>query len=130
MLGRDFEDELSREFGLEKVPGSGNQWHSKLDLKGRGFRWSLKSTSKDSFSIKKEDIDEAIRACFGQGGDSSIPLWAFRVGDREHDMIMMRKEDFISMQNGDMQKAIETDKSENVKKRKYLASVPKFLRDE
>jgi hypothetical protein len=92
MFGRDFEEELSEEFGIQKVPGSGNQWYSKLDLKGFAARWSLKSTEKKSISISQSTIDEAIKACYDLSGDSTTPLWAFRIGDREHDMVMMRKE--------------------------------------
>ncbi len=126
-IGDKFESDLSSEFGLKRVPGSGNQSHSKLDLVGNGFRWSLKSTGKSSASIKSSDIAEAVEACYGLNGTGETPIWAYRIDD--HDMIMMRKEDFKAIQRGELS-IINVEKGkEKVNERRRRAATPSLLRD-
>jgi len=129
--GRNFEKELSEEFGLQQVPGSGSVWHSKLDLSGHGVRWSLKFTANTSFPIKFADIVEGLEACFGPGGDGSIPIWAARIEQLDEDFIVMRKEDFKLMQAGftKLLNIISEDKPQ-VAARKKRASQPELLRDD
>jgi len=124
--GRDFEKELAKEFGLTQVPGSGSVWHSKLDLIGKGFRWSLKYTEKSKNPIDFETIDEAMLACYGAGGDGSSPIWVARI--QGNDFIMMLKEDFKSIQQGDI-KLIEEEKP-HIAARKARARQPELLREE
>jgi hypothetical protein len=126
-IGKQFEEDLAAELGLKLVPGSGNQFHSKLDLYGQGARWSLKATEKASASIKVEDIVEAISACFNMMGEGEMPLWAYRI--QNHDMIMMRKEDFIEFQRGEL-KLIDTKVDDKYQQRAARANVPRLLRNE
>jgi hypothetical protein len=126
-IGLKFEEDLAREFGLRKVSGSGNKWHSRLDLSGRGAKWSLKATSNKSLSISEGIINEAIDACEGIGGDGSIPVWAFRIG--EHDIISLRKEDFKLLQKGKL-KLINEGVKEKVTQRRARAETPSLFRDE
>lgn len=125
-LGTQFEIDLAKELGIKRVPGSGNQFHSKLDLHGQGARWSLKATEKASASIKVSDIIEAINACYNIVGDGSIPLWAYRI--QNYDMVMMRKEDFIEYQRGELE-LIEQKVDDKYKQRSARAAVPRLLRD-
>lgn len=125
-LGTQFEIDLAKELGIKRVPGSGNQFHSKLDLHGKGARWSLKATEKASASIKVEDIIEAINACYNIVGDGSIPLWAYRI--QGHDMVMMRKEDFIEYQRGELE-LIEQKVDDKYEQRTARANTPRLLRD-
>lgn len=124
--GRDFEKELAKEFGLEQVPSSGSVWHSKLDLKGHKFRWSLKFTIRKIWPFRYIDMEEDIRNCLGPGGDGSSPIWAARtpLGD----FIIMRKEDFKLMQT-DHVKLIAEDRPQVVA-RKKRASQPELLRED
>ena len=126
-IGAKFETDLSREFGLQRVPGSGNQSHSKLDLVGNGFRWSLKATDRASISIKSSDIAEAVEACFGLNGTGETPLWAYRIGDR--DMVMMRKEDFAALARGELKAINEERGKEKANERLRRAATPSLLRD-
>lgn len=123
-IGTEFEQELAKEFGLERVPGSGSTWHSKLDLSGSGFRWSLKATIQQKFPLRFIDVLEALEACFGPGGDGSKPIWAVR--NRLGDFIVMRKEDFIALQSKEIN-LIETDRPQ-VAERKKKAKTPELLR--
>ena len=124
--GREFERELAAEFGLDRVPGSGSVWYSKLDLKGNKARWSLKYTTTNRFPIAFEDLLEALDVCYGLGGDGSTPLWAIRnpIGD----FILMRKEDFKAMQAGET-KFINEDRPQ-VAARKARARQPELLRED
>ncbi len=126
-IGIKFEEDLAKEFGLRRVPGSGNQFHSKLDVAGRGARWSLKATDNASASIKLSDIMEAIAACYNIVGDGSLPLWAYRI--QGVDMVMMRKEDFIDLQRGEL-KVIDTEVNEKYEQKVARAHTPRLLRDE
>lgn len=95
-MGNRFEAEFAAEMGLERVPGSGNQFHSKLDETGFGARWSLKATIFKSFPLSTELIDEAVEATVSAvGGTGELPLWAIRLEDNsEYDLVVMRKADF------------------------------------
>ena len=128
-LGRDFEKELATEFGLKQVPGSGAVWHSKLDIHGNDARWSLKSTDLVSFPITLTDIREAFEACYGPGGDGSIPLFAVRMQQIDEDFVVMRKEDFIAFHADDL-KLINSDERPQVAARKKRARTPELLREE
>lgn len=127
-LGAQFERDLSEEFGLNRVPGSGNKPGSKLDLVGCGFRWSLKSTANNSASIKSSDIAEAIEACFGLSGTGETPVWAYRIDG--HDLVLMRKEDFKLLARGEVKIINEEKGKEKVNERRRLAATPSLLRDE
>jgi len=124
--GKEWEAELSEEFGLSLVPGSGNQWHSKLDISGKGARWSLKWTSKDSYRITKKDIQEALDATRSMSGTGEIPVWAFHFADE--DFIMVRKNDFKQIQAGELN--IVPQKRTKTALRTELSAVPILLRDD
>ena len=124
-IGRQFEEDLSKDFGLTRVPGSGNKWYNRLDLKGFGFRWSLKATGKRSASIKSDDIEEAISVC---SEDGSTPLWAYRIDGV--DLIMMLKDDFKSFAVGEHEVPIETSISKGSEERKARAKIPSLFRNE
>lgn len=47
-----------KKLGFEPVPGSGSGWINKEDGESEWFIAQLKSTDKNSFTIKREDIDK------------------------------------------------------------------------
>jgi hypothetical protein len=116
--GRDFETDLAVAFGVDVTPGSGNQWHSKLDLKGKGVRISAKASRKHVV-VDNDLIDEAVIGC----DDGTIPLWAFRIP--AGDFIMLDIDDFKSFMAGEIEFDIPHTKSEE---RKARARVPQLLR--
>ena len=127
-LGREFEDDLALEFGLDVVPGSGNQWHSKLDLQGNEARWSLKFTLQNQFPLTYNDLVEAIKACEGTGGDGAMPLWAVRFGVSDDDFIILRKDDFKRLAAGELE--LVNEAKPKAAQRKAKARVPRLLRNE
>ena len=127
-LGRRFEKEIADEFGLQQTPASGALWFSKLDVVGFSSRWSCKFTEKRSFRLSQDEIEEAIRACTGVGGDGTIPVWALRIGNERYDLVMMRKEDFKLLLQKDISPGIqETGKSAQKRRR---SEIPILLRED
>lgn len=123
-IGKEYEYDMEDLIGLERVPGSGNGWAHKLDVKGRGTRWSLKATSKSSFRVGEDMIAEAIRATAGIGGTGETPVWGVRtsVGD----FVIMRTEDWIRFMKSDVF-SIPLTKSEE---RRARAQIPELFRNE
>lgn len=117
--GLDFEVDLAVALGVERTPGSGNQWHSKLDLKGKGFRISAKASRKHII-VDSELIDEALAGC----DDGTVPLWAFRIP--AGDFIMLDIDDFKAFIAGDFQLNVPVTKSDE---RKARADTPQLFRE-
>lgn len=121
-----FEHDLAETLGLQRVPGSGNQWHSKLDVRGKDTLWSLKYTERDTgLRLDKKTLVEAIVATGGIGGTGGIPIWANRIEGLD-DFVTMRLSDWISFILSESPFKIPASKSEERKKR---ASVPQLLRE-
>jgi hypothetical protein len=129
-IGTKFEEDLAKEFGLTRVPGSGNQFQSKLDIQGKGARWSLKTTGKKSITFSQEIVDEAVDACFGLNGDGSIPVWALRMETPEYDLIILRKEDFKALQKGELQLITEETGKDKVNQRRLRSKTPSLFRND
>lgn len=125
--GRDFEVNLASELGLETTPASGAVWYSKLDVKGKKTRWSLKHTDSNTFSINIGLISEAVNATQGIQGDGTIPMWAFNIGGIGETLVMMRLRDFKLLQEGETLVDVISSRSDERRKR---ASLPILLRSE
>jgi len=126
--GRIFETEIAEEFALQENPASGAVWYSKLDLRGYSTRWWLRLTKKRFFRLTQDNIDEAVRACYGPGGDGSLPIWAIRVGEEKYDLIFMRKNDFKLLIEDEIDmRYVVSDKNEKKKRR---AALPILMREE
>jgi hypothetical protein len=126
-IGRKFEEDFAQEMDLSRVQGSGNQWHSKLDVRGRGTLWSLKATR--SAQISGEDFREAIMATLGPGGDGRLALMAVRFfaeSEEELDLVMMRKDEFFRLVAGDLELTVPNSKSQE---RMARAAIPELLRE-
>lgn len=124
-IGRQFEEEFAEELGLEPVPGSGNQWHSKLDVTGGGARWSLKATGHASASIKKKDVLEAEEACVDTG-EISLMGFALDYPDDPVIGVWMGIDTFKQLAAGEL--TLVTETKSDAKRR--LAHLPELLREE
>ena len=123
-LGTEFEEAFAEEMGLTVVRGSGNQWHSKLDVKGGGARWSLKATRAKTYTISADLIEEVEKATQGFGGTGEIGLHAFELNGEW--FVLARARDFKEIAAGEYKLVTET-KTDAKRKR---AAVPELLRDE
>lgn len=122
-IGRQFEDDLAAELGVQRVPGSGNQWHSKMDVYGRDMRWSLKATEKNGYRLDEEFFEECLRATGGLHGTGETPMWALRFPFG--DFVIMRKDDFISTSG-----EFTVPTSTRAQERKNRSTVPQLLRED
>lgn len=126
-IGREFEEDFAEDMGLSVVPGSGNQWHSKLDVHGRGVRWSLKATRDHSFRVTEKDIKEMVLSVMGPGATGDIGMMAIRInaeGNYPMDLIVMGKSDFKALAGGEYKLVTET--KSDAKRR--AAHIPELLR--
>lgn len=123
--GLDFEQEWAKRLGARLTPGSGNQWHTQGDVAGKGFIWSLKYTSKESFRLTRGMLHEIIRIVHGPGGrgGSAIPAMAVRL--QEEDYVVLLASDFFKLMQEDI-KFVPPTKADEKRER---ARLPKFIRE-
>lgn len=67
----------AKELGGDLVSGSGNQWHSKGDVKAKRYLVECKRTDKKSYSLKAEDL-EKLRVQAHKAGKN--PLFQVELG--------------------------------------------------
>lgn len=128
-LWQQFEEEIAEEFGLTRVPGSGNQWYRKLDVDGRGLQLSLKWTNSLGITVDGEALREAIEACYGPEGSGNTPMWVVRRNPfRDQDVVMMLKSDFLKF-FGEEVKLVQPSQARMEAKRKR-ARTPQLFREE
>jgi hypothetical protein len=80
--GRVFEKEWAERFGSKPVKGSGSFWYCKMDVDDGVIVWSLKWTSKETFSVKPGLLYETIAAIRELGLRDATPGLAVAVGGR------------------------------------------------
>lgn len=125
--GRDFEEEMERRLGLDRVPGSGNQPFWKLDLSGLKIRLSLKFTKFKSVPLSADEIDEAVDACLGPGGTGDTPAWLTRsCASPDYDLITFRLADVQEL----FTERRTFFKESKAAAKERTASVPPLLRDD
>ena len=96
--GRQFEDDMARLLGLDKVPGSGNQPWYKLDLGDAGnLLLSLKWTGARTFTINQALLDEVDQAVVAPGGVGGDVLGGLLVGLNGRAILCMDASDMVRM---------------------------------
>lgn len=126
-IGKEFEDEFTERHGLKPVPGSGSQWHSKLDARGKGARWSLKATADASYRVKPEDIFELLSA-HAPGSDGAMRLMGIKIGagtPQETVVVLMLEDDFTEIATGELELVTE----DRTQAKRRLAATPELLRE-
>lgn len=99
--GIRFEVELAEKLGAQLTPGSGNQWHAKMDEQAGTVLLTLKATRDDRYAWA--EIIRTLMECVayvsspsGPGG-ATLPAAAIRVDSQKRspiDVVVMRAEDF------------------------------------
>lgn len=125
-IGEEWEQRVAALTGGSRVPGSGNQWHSKLDVTGHSFLWSCKATLANSFRLTKDHVYEAVRAVIGPGGKGgrTIPAIALKIQDEE--LVVLQFSDFLELLKEDSKVTIPLTKKE---KKMKSGLVPLFQRE-
>lgn len=123
--GLDFERRFAETTGSDLVPASGSQWWAKLDAEGAQILWSLKNTTKKTFSLTQALIDEGVTAVDAPGGkgDDTIPGWGIHFADE--DVVVLRLSDFVRVL-GEGRKLAQKSKEEA---RFEASRVPALFRD-
>lgn len=126
--GTQFEIDFAKRNGLDRVPGSGSQWHSKMDVHGKSVRWSLKSTRFASFQVSRVLFEELAEATGGVGGTGEIPMLAVQLQARTANppvVVCMLEEDFRRLAT----EHLELVRESKAEARRRAASTPQLLRD-
>ena len=124
-LGRAFERRFADLIGAKVVPGSGNQWFAKQDVRSAVVLWSLKWTSKRHFLFSTKlmtEVEEAISAPGGIGGET-IPGVATSLDGEV--FITLRADDFIRLFQSEI-KFIEPTKNEE---KRLRSKIPELFRN-
>lgn len=121
--GREWERIWAEKIGGKVVPGSGNQWYAKLDVRGQSITWSNKWTGNKSFSITDQMLKEIRQATLAAGGNGSIGAMAVRI-ESVGDVVVMPADDFLELMKS--KPIIQAEKADN---RRATARVPQLLRE-
>lgn len=88
------EARAATDYGGRTTPGSGNQWHSKGDVKTSDFLIECKTTTKLSYSLKaatwQKIRNEAVL-------EELYPLMEIEFFGNATTLVVMDKEDFIAL---------------------------------
>jgi hypothetical protein len=122
-IGEEWEEELAGRVGGKRVPGSGSQWHSKLDVKDVEILWSAKATEKEFYRLGADVLREAELAARGFGSLGCPWAIGLRIGSVGR-FVVMDLDDFIGLMQQDIS-YIKPDKTEALRKR---ARTPQLLR--
>lgn len=99
--GRQFEREFAKLIGGELVPGSGSQWHAKLDVGGTSILWSLKWSSAEGVHVTPATIAEAVEAVHGPGGKGRGMVPGIAVSAAGEPFVVQRLSDYLATLSSD-----------------------------
>lgn len=85
------EARVADRFGGRTVPGSGNQWWLKNDVRTERLSFELKTTGKKSFSLKDAELTEAYKYATLEGKE---PVFGLQFEGSRKNWIMVT-EDFF-----------------------------------
>lgn len=90
------EKKTAASFGGRTTPGSGNQWHSKGDVRTPSWLIECKATAKLSYSLKAETWSKIRTEALLEGRD---PLMAIEFIDQDVSLVVLDREDFLALMN-------------------------------
>ena len=120
--GNAYEERLASLLGAKVQPGSGSQWFAKLDVDVASIMFSLKHTGKQSLTVTKGILAEAIHHATKMGSKGAIPAVAVDIAGE--DFVVLRANDFARLMEEDA-KFVPQAKADVKRAR---ASVPEALR--
>jgi hypothetical protein len=123
--GGRFEKLWASVLGVKPQKGSGNSWFAKLDVADGSITWSLKFTTKPSFTITKELLREAEQAIY-TNGSNSLPGLAIAFDDGDEVVVVLKASDFVRILSTGAAKYIVPSKGEAKRQR---SQIPALLRD-
>jgi hypothetical protein len=78
-------------YGGTRTPGSGNGWIKKADVSTENLLIELKTTTKDSFSLKVSDLSKIFDQALIDG---KMPVFEIEFAERGITCVVLNKEDF------------------------------------
>jgi len=81
-------------FNAKQTPGSGNKWGAKGDSKSDTFLIENKTTDKENFTIQGKVWQKIEKEALLEG---RIPLLSIEFGNKKKELIIIEKNDFITM---------------------------------
>jgi hypothetical protein len=123
--GRRFESIWAKLFGVDPVKGSGNQWHSKLDVGTSAISFSLKHSTVDRLRFGQMFIKSLMKEAREGAGADAVPALALSENGTVY--VVFEASDFLRLaQTGDIH-YVTPSKGEQKRAR---AQIPSLLRDE
>mgnify|MGYP003425737007 CR=1 FL=1 len=128
-IGSEFERRFSDKTGSKPTVASGSKWYAKLDATYKSLIFSLKRTTKESFSVNKKTLDE-LRDCVKQPGAEfdSIGVLCISI-DSLDDFVVMTLDDFmLALSCVDSEQSFDgmSDKS---RRKINQSKIPQILKD-
>lgn len=115
-IGKSFEDYFIKKTGAKKVPSSGSKWYAKLDAMTGNIVWSLKKTTKPSFTVNSnliKEMNDAVKSPAGYGLDA-IPAMCVSIDSDE--LVVIGLDDFMMLLSE--KKDLFSEQTENTKSKK------------
>jgi len=122
--GVEFEKRFAAKFKGALVPRSGAGIYHKLDVRDSKFLWSLKYTSKKSFSITQKIWDEVHDEVYGPGGLGLDFMPGLAIELEGETYAFLKMDDLVDLLESDV-KVFKADKKTE---KRALAAVPRLLR--
>lgn len=83
------ESRLAEKFGGRRTPGSGNQWHSKNDVRTDNWSFEAKTTSKKQYILKAQELETGEKYALLDG-----KTFAFVIEMNGREWVTIAMEDF------------------------------------
>lgn len=127
--GRDWEKRFAKLVGAELVPGSGSAWYAKLDVNGISVLWSLKWTGKETFTVTKSLVREAVHAVDAPGGVGGGVLPGVAIEVDGESFVMFRASDFVGALESEKPLTYQSADPKGAEARRAASRIPALLRD-
>jgi hypothetical protein len=91
------ESRAAKDYGGSVQPGSGNQWHSKADVKTAHELVECKTTTKESYILKYADLrklwEQAVL-------ELKNPVFEIEFAEHAASYVVLDKRDYLAMREG------------------------------
>ena len=123
--GGRFERFWAKFFGREPIKGSGNQWHSPMDVGTIGILFNLKHWRNDKLRFGRYNVSDLLKEADEAAGLDKVG--ALATSEDGEVLVTFRGSDFLRMaQTGDI-KFLTASKGDQKRAR---SRIPSLLRDE
>ncbi len=92
VASRKQENRVANTFGGKRTPGSGNQWHTKNDVRTTTHSFELKTTTKSQYTLKAKELEEGEKNAILDGRD-----FVFGVEMCGREWVVLSMEDFENL---------------------------------